>query len=196
MPRGRPRHQSPEQRRSAIFVAATEAFAEDLSTPLEAIAAKAGCSKPSLYELFASRDDLLEAVIRAEADAFRACLERARAATVGLEIAKVVEGRVTALVDHVRSRPAGARLVIGLLGDPSSPAARDFSVVLGEVHAFLAGQLGPVVAELIVGALRAMLLTLPDEPPEGDAHTIDVASRFLTGGLLAVALPTTGNAEG
>lgn len=187
MPPGRPRQQSLQQRRAALLDAATACLADDATTSLEVIATRAGCSKPSLYELFESRDALLAAIVDTELAEFRSVLDAARAESEHLDVYERVRFRVGALVAHVRSRPAGARLLIGLLASPTAEASERFRAERAEVRQLVAARLGPLAAELTLGGLRAVLFTLPDQPPEHDATTVEGIASFITGGVAALA---------
>ncbi len=70
----RPRKREPENPRERLLAAATELFCRKgiNAIGVDTIVAKAGVAKSTLYKLFGSKEGLVEAVLKAEGDAWRA----------------------------------------------------------------------------------------------------------------------------
>jgi AcrR family transcriptional regulator len=120
----RRRLRRPERRRS-LLDAAVAAFGEGgyHATSLDAVVARAGVSKPVLYDHFPSKEALYVAVLEDLSDAMLATLaRRARPAAAGLE--ERLESAVSMLCRFARSQPAAARLLFReTVAEPAVAAA-------------------------------------------------------------------------
>jgi AcrR family transcriptional regulator len=192
--RGRPRLQSLTVRRTALLDAAVAALADDITASIETIAAAAGCTKPLVYDLFASRDALLEAVVERETQYLRDEIHAARALATELEPRERIQLRVAAVFVYARSHPDGSQLLtrLALVGDPLGRGR--FAAIRDDVLATLDTEIGELPALLVLGAIRSVASTLPDRDPADDAPVVEAVTAFIIGGVTALraAAPTAG----
>jgi AcrR family transcriptional regulator len=108
----------------AILDAATAVFAAEGydRANMDAIAARAGATKPTLYARFGSKDDLFAAAVRREYDLRKAALFEAYGAGDSEPFRARLHHWVAAYFDIVRERPAGFLLVSEGERHPASAA--------------------------------------------------------------------------
>jgi AcrR family transcriptional regulator len=184
MTTGRPRHQGIEERRQALLDAAVGALAVDPGSSLALIAAAAECSKPLIYEVFSSRDALVDAVIERETEWFRGELGAARAMAAALPPRAAVRCRVAALFSYCRAHPSGARLLLRLALDGDPHGRERFAAIRREVIDVLTSEIGSVPGLLVLGALRTLADAIPERDPATDDETIDAVTAFIIGGIV------------
>jgi AcrR family transcriptional regulator len=135
----RRRLRKPQRRRSLLDAAvATFGASGYHATSLDAVAARAGVSKPVLYDHFPSKEALYVAVLEDLSERMLATLARhARPAAAGLE--ERLESAVAMLCRFVRHDPAAARLLFPeTVSEPAVAAA----------HAAIRARSVQLVAEL------------------------------------------------
>lgn len=112
-PRGRPRIRERAEARTAVLTAAAAVFAQRglAGTSMAAVAARAGLPRAALYELFATKDELWDAVVGAELERFTAALVDAYTSTVSLGVRERIRARYRAVFDFAERRPEGFRLL-------------------------------------------------------------------------------------
>jgi AcrR family transcriptional regulator len=122
--RGRPRLASIEDRRATIIRAATGAFARDGvdGASIESIAAAAQVTKPSLYEIFPSKDALYEAAVGIEVDRLAAMVSRAYEQTPTASLQDRTRDRVAAVFAYANESPDGVRLLLAVENGQRSEA--------------------------------------------------------------------------
>jgi len=122
-PRGRPRQVPIEEQRERILAAATEVFAREGfdGTTSERIAEVSGVGRPSVYQLFGSKNDVfIAAVDRALLRMFDR-MRRSFATTAHLRGRKQAKANVAAYFELVTQEPDTFRML--LLADRSGDAA-------------------------------------------------------------------------
>src|SRR3954469_20562607 len=97
----------------AILDAATAVFATEGydRANMDAIAARAGATKPTLYARFGSKDELFDAAVRREDELRKGRLFEAYGAGDERPFRERLHGWVAAYFDFVRDRPDGFALV-------------------------------------------------------------------------------------
>src|SRR5919197_4622052 len=108
----------------SILDAATEVFAGEGydRANMDAIAARAGATKPTLYARFGSKDELFAAAVRREYALRKAALFEAYGAGGELPFRERLHGWTAAYFDFVRDRPAGFELISEGERHPASAA--------------------------------------------------------------------------
>src|SRR3954463_11391379 len=108
----------------SILDAATEVFAAEGydRANMDAIAARAGATKPTLYARFGAKEDLFAAAVRREYELRKAALFEAYGAADEQPFRARLHGWVAAYFDFVRERPAGFLLVSEGERHPTSAA--------------------------------------------------------------------------
>lgn len=99
--------------RGVALAAATSVFAERglAGASMSAVAERAGVPRAALYELFATKDALWDAVVGDELGQFTAALVDAYTSTVSLGVRERIRARYQAVFDYAAARPAGFRLL-------------------------------------------------------------------------------------
>jgi AcrR family transcriptional regulator len=135
------------QRRSQLLDVGRALFAERGvdGTSVEEVAARAGVSKPIVYDHFGGKDGLFAAVVDREvAD----LLARFAAALEGDDPRRLLEQATLALLGYVEQAPDGFRVLVrpsaGPDGDP--PSASVLSAVAARVEHLLSDRLGSSAA--------------------------------------------------
>jgi AcrR family transcriptional regulator len=112
-PRGRPRLREITATRGAALAAATSLFAGRglAATSMSAVAGRAGLPRAALYELYATKDQLWDAVVTSELEQFTAALVNTYTSTLGLGVRERVRARYRAVFEYAALRPEGFRLL-------------------------------------------------------------------------------------
>lgn len=187
----------------AVEAGARLISAQGLATvTLEAVAAAAGCSVPSLYAVFGTRDELFAAIYEQYSplrDLIRLCADP----TAGLE-QTVADFYRTMFVSLTREPRVATAMLADLLANPQGPTgqifARYFPQALSSVGGWLqaqvqAGQLRdlpvPLLLQQLMGPLLAHLLMRNALPGAADqaAELERACSVFTAGFLRGVAAP-------
>jgi AcrR family transcriptional regulator len=145
---------------AACAVFASQGFA---NTSMEAIAARAGTTKPTLYARFGAKDQLFARTVRREHELLNAWIAQEYAAGPDEPFRKRLHRWVAVYFDFVRERPDGFRLTFE--GERHAGAAAAIEQATSERIDRIAGLVvqvsgrpagaGPrVVAAAIVGMLR------------------------------------------
>ena len=179
-----------EAQRAALLGAARELVLEGGLAALKFgdIADRAGLARPSVYEYFRTRSDLVVALVRDEAPAWRAAVSDALAGEAAPEAS--VRSFVRAVLELVRSgrHELPFAIAAGDLDDEARAA-------IGQAHAELFALLGPSLkelgvrdpgacAELVGGVISAAGNALRRDPRR--RTLVDMAVDFASAGVLAM----------
>ncbi|MCM2423589.1 TetR/AcrR family transcriptional regulator [Streptomyces sp. RKAG293] len=124
---GRPRPRAASHSREAHMLdAACAIFAEAgyLAATMEAIAARAHSTKPTLYAHFGSKEDLYKHCSERAAESLARQLFAANVAAEGLSLEHQVRAGTLAFFDHAAAHPHEFRLLFGSEASGTVPAAR------------------------------------------------------------------------
>lgn len=188
-------------RRKQILAEASELFMERgyHQTSMSELARRVGVSKPVIYNLAGSKDQLFHDVMEAAGNELATAL--ALAVAPHAELDRKLHAGILAFLNFVRERRAGWRALLSMGGGPGTDAIsqlRRHQAML--VAAIVADQVGPTstleqasVAEALGHAINGAVefvaswwLEHPNLPAEGLA---DLLARLLSPGLLAVSKP-------
>jgi AcrR family transcriptional regulator len=113
---GRPRLMSLEERRAKVLRAAVAAFGDHGfdGASIGSVASAAGVTKPSLYEIFASKEALYEAAVGAEVDRLAGMVARAYDQAPTRSLHDRTRERVAAVFAYASESPAGLRLLLAV----------------------------------------------------------------------------------
>jgi AcrR family transcriptional regulator len=186
MAAARPRTRlAPEQRRELLVDAAARVFRgrDPASVTFEEIADEAGVSRSLVYNYFADRQGLLEAVSRRSASQLSERITDALATTRGLREALGSAIRVS--LEFAHEDPAGYRYASGVSAPPVLPNLVDdrlkqFSRIFGDDADAL------LVARGVLTSLQAMVLHCVERGPHDIERATEVISAFLAGGFAGV----------
>lgn len=185
---GRPLRADAERNRTAILTAARDVFAEQgLDAPLEEIAARAGVGIGTVYRNFASKDALIDELLRLALEEVTAAAERALARTDGHGLDELLRALGQSFADH-------ARYANLLLERPTDPAAsRRIRAAISELtaRAVTAGTVNPGTTAADVMALIWAMRGLVQSDGEVGPHAWQ---RFL--GIHLAGLRAPGPASG
>jgi len=111
---GRPPRLSVDARRVVVLDAAVELFAAGgrSGTTVEAVAARAGVQKPTVYRLWPSKDELFEAAVAHEVERLAALTDELYTASAALPPFERALERAAGLVADVERRPAAYLLLV------------------------------------------------------------------------------------
>jgi AcrR family transcriptional regulator len=196
---GRPRLESVEERRARLLDAAVELFGEASSqeASLNAIARATGIAKPSIYELFASRDALFEAAVARELDRVVDHVLTAYRTAEGSPRART-EARVGAIFDYAAEHPLSVRLILAARhqGDPvtaalEEAARKQIAAALRDVLDQELAAMGlersredlSVIAAMLVDITASMALRVLDEDDWDPARVRRLVADFVFRGL-------------
>jgi AcrR family transcriptional regulator len=148
----------------SILDAATAVFAAEGydRANMDAIAARAGATKPTLYARFGSKDDLFAAAVRREYELRKAALFEAYGAGDDRPFRERLHGWVAAYFDIVRERPAGFLLVSEGERHPASAAVieragREIVDRIAGLVLRVSGRDAPVGARVVAAMITGML---------------------------------------
>jgi AcrR family transcriptional regulator len=110
-----------------VLDAARDEFAEHgfHDATMDAIAARGGTTKPTVYAHFKSKEELHRATLEREVNLMAGRLFRAYESAVGLPLNEQLQIGMEAFFDFVHSNPQGFEMLFGSDSAPS-PAARDW----------------------------------------------------------------------
>lgn len=164
----------------AILDAATAVFAAEGydRANMDAIAARAGATKPTLYARFGSKDDLFAAAVRREYELRKAALFEAYGAGEDLPFRERLHRWTGAYFDFVSERPAGFELVSEGERHPASAAvieraAREIVERIADLVVRVSGRDARVGAEVVAAMITGMLTACAREAARHDA--VDLA---------------------
>jgi AcrR family transcriptional regulator len=178
-----------------LLAASCEVFAESgyRAATMQAIADRAGTTKPTLYAHFRDKASLFDSCLRAEADHAIDLLFHAYGRAESMPVSEQILLGVQAFFEYARARPAGYRLLFTI--HPSGPATEHREHVIDVVTARISeqiaqrtgldGQSGQVrqvagmVAGAVLGAAREALADSSTTP----AHAVELAAAFVTQGM-------------
>ena len=149
-----PRRRRPQHSDEKLLGAATRVFAREGygRATVDAVAAQAGSTKPTLYARFGSKAELYRAAVEHEMQAFTAQLFSAYVEARDAPVTILIERAVHAWFDYADQHPDGFRLL--LAHADADPAAGLFEQMRDRVT--------DRVTELITGALARIDI---DDPP-------------------------------
>jgi AcrR family transcriptional regulator len=127
--RRRPRMTSAARREQLIQVG-RKLFAEKgfEATSVEEIAAKAGVSKPVVYEHFGGKEGLYAVIVDRE---MRSLLGRVEGALTGSHARKLLEQAALALLDYIEADTDGFRILVR--DSPVATSAGTFASLIGDI---------------------------------------------------------------
>jgi AcrR family transcriptional regulator len=183
--RRRPRHSD-----GKLLDAACKVFARDgyLAATMDAIAAEAGSTKPTLYARFGSKLDLYELTVRREADALLLRLFSAYTDAEAKRAEPLVQAAVGAWFTYVADRPDAFALLFS--PDRSGPAARVAEEALdavaqrlGAIVERVRGRGGPgaptLISAMIVGSATQAARRLLVDPKMDPAAAARLTTSFI-----------------
>ena len=181
----------------SILDAATEVFAGEGydRANMDAIAARAGATKPTLYARFGSKDELFAAAVRREYALRKAALFEAYGAGGELPFRERLHGWTAAYFDFVRDRPAGFELISEGERHPASAAVieqagREIVDRIAELVLRVSRRDAPlgarVVAAMITGMLTACAREAARHPGVDLADAAALCESFLYSALRGV----------
>jgi AcrR family transcriptional regulator len=183
-----------EDVRSLVIDAAVEEFgAVGRAASLDAIAKRAGVAKPSMYELFASKDDLYDAAVAAEVERMVDFLQARREGGDASDAVARTRGRIAGIFEFAEARPAGVRLLSSASGELRSAREAGVERVAVLIRSDLARvgvDLGPsadVLATIVVAMVLDVGRRTVEEGWPVDA-IVDALTRFTLGGFAALDL--------
>jgi AcrR family transcriptional regulator len=158
-----------------ILESAREVFGESgADACIEEIAARAGVGVGTVYRRFASKDALIDELLRLALDELITAAERALARTDGHGLEELLRAFGQSFADHARY----ADLLLGRRPDAS--ATRRIRAATAELtaRAVSAGALGPGITSAdvtaLIGAMRGMAQTSGDATPEVWHRFLDI----------------------
>jgi AcrR family transcriptional regulator len=148
----------------AMLDAARAIFAESgfHTATMDAIAARAGSTKPTLYAHFGSKEDLHAATLEREINSMAARLFRAYESAVGLPLNQQIQIGMETFFEFVNSSPEGFEMLFGSDTAPSATARDWLSEALnrrltglvrafGATHGVELGVSADIVAAMVIG---------------------------------------------
>jgi AcrR family transcriptional regulator len=198
--RSRRRLTGPE-RRAKLLDAARDVFGREgfHAASMDAVARRAGVTKPTLYDHFPSKRDLYLALIDADLETVRHRVSAALAAPTGNR--ERIRASFRAYFDFVDEHGPGFRLlmqeVVGADPDRRRRVGRVRERILAEVAALIVreseGRLDPAHAETVALALVGMVETAAQRDPGGDPvarnEAVDTLVRFAWRGITGLTEP-------
>jgi AcrR family transcriptional regulator len=143
------------ERRDQLVTVARSCFAERGfdGTSIEEIAARAGVSKPVVYEHFASKEAIYAVVVDREVQtlltAIRQAIQTPRAGS-----RRLLELGALALLDYIESCPEGFQII---MRDTSGAGGGSFASILNDVIVRVEGLLVPVFAARDIDTTAVLL---------------------------------------
>jgi AcrR family transcriptional regulator len=199
--RPRRRLKGPE-RRAKLLAAARDVFGREgyHAASMDAVARRAGVTKPILYDHFPSKRDLYLALIDADLEAVRRTVSEALSAPTGNR--ERIRASFQAYFDFVDEHGPGFRLlmqeVVGADRDLRRRVGRVRSSILAEVAELIVreseGRLDPAHAETVALALVGMVETAaqrsdPNGDPAARSEAVDTLVRFAWRGITGLTEP-------
>jgi AcrR family transcriptional regulator len=176
----------------AILDAATAVFGADGydRANMDAIAARAGATKPTLYARFGSKEDLFAAAVRREYELRKAALFQAYGAGGERPFRVRLHGWVAAYFDFVRERPAGYALIAEGERHPAAAAVieqagREIVDRIAELVVRVSGRDAPVGARMVAAMITGMLTSCAREALRRDDVDLAVAAALCESFLYA-----------
>jgi AcrR family transcriptional regulator len=189
------------ERRVQLLAAARDVFGSlgFHAASMEAVAGRAGVSKPVLYDHFPSKRDLYLALIDTDLESVGRRVSAALAAPTGNR--ERIRASFQAYFDFVDDHGPGFRLLmqemVGVDADLRRRVARVRSRILAEVAGVIVresqGRLDPAHARTVALALVGMVETTAQQDPGGTARarseTVDTLVRFAWKGVTGLTEP-------
>ena len=175
------------QRREQLLEIARELFAERgfEGTSVEEIAARAGVSKPVVYEHFGGKEGAYAVVVDRETQALHTSI-RSALTTPGAGTRELLERGAMALLDYIDGRPDGFRILSrdSSAGQPSGSFASILSDIAAQVEDILAGEFertghDPQFAGLYAQALVGLVAQTGQQWLENREPSRQVVARHL-----------------
>jgi AcrR family transcriptional regulator len=190
-----PRRRRPQHSDDKLLGAATRVFAREGygRATVDAVAAEAGSTKPTLYARFGSKADLYRAAVEREVQAFTEQLFSAYVEARDAPVTVLIDRAVHAWFDYADQHPDGFRLL--LAPTDADPAAGLFEQmrdrVTDQVTALITGALARIdiddppaaglAAAMIVGACVDGARRLQADPALTTAQASTLAVAFVIG---------------
>ncbi len=184
------------QRREQLLGVGRAAFAEKgfEATTVEEIAARAGVSKPVVYEHFGGKEGLYAVVVDREIEVLLGVITQALVDAANPHA--LVEQAALALLDYIENRSDGFRILVrdSPMGQSTGSFASLISDVASQVEYLLAAEFrrrhldpetAPMYAQMLVGMIALCgqwWLDSPRQPKEEvAAHVVNLAWNGLSG---------------
>jgi AcrR family transcriptional regulator len=191
---GRPRAQPLEEQRRQVLGAARAVFAQHgyHGATIEAVARGSGTPRPTVYELFGSKDDLFAAVVDDSAERVVARLSASFTESDRWELADFVRHNVAALFElFEQDRDA---VTVLLNAEQAAAALGDVRRrVLQEIAAFTRsrwdalgvdiGEAGEIMALMFFRMAEGLAMRHADDPGWSREAFIDLLTEFTLGGI-------------
>jgi AcrR family transcriptional regulator len=196
---GRPRAQPLEEQRRQVLESARTVFAQHgyHGATIEAVARGSGTPRPTVYELFGSKDELFAAVVDDSAERVVARLSASFTESDGWELADFVRHNFAAVFElFEQDRDAVTVLLNAEQGAVDGPAAALGDVrrrVLHDVAEFTRsrwdalgvdiGEAGEIMAVMFFRMAEGLAMRQADEPGWSRDAFIDLLTEFTLGGI-------------
>ncbi len=183
------------ERREQLVETARPLFAERgfEATSVEEIAARAGVSKPVVYEHFGGKEDLYAVVVDREVTQLLASM---RASLTSGSSRELLEQAALTLLEYVETRPDGFRILVR--DTPIGSSTGSFQTIIGDTAARVEGILAdvfsrqgldaraaPMYAQMLVGMVASLgqwwLDARKPARPMVAAHLVNLAWNGLSG---------------
>jgi AcrR family transcriptional regulator len=190
------------ERRATLLDAARDVFGREgyHAASMDAVARRAGVTKPTLYDHFPSKRDLYLALIDADLEAVRGTVSHALSAPTGNR--ERIRASFQAYFDFVDEHGPGFRLlmqeVVGADRDLRRRVGRVRASILAEVAGLIVreseGRLDPAHAETVALALVGMVETaaqqgVPSGDPAARSGAVDTLVRLAWRGITGLTEP-------
>jgi AcrR family transcriptional regulator len=203
-PRGRPRQVPLDEQRERILAAATELFATEGfdGTTSERIAEVSGVGRPSVYQMFGSKNEVFIAAVDRALDRILAGISRSLGRTAHLRGRKQAKANVEAYFQIVTEEPNTFRMM--LLADSSGDAStretaqairrRMSDVLAGYIRGTWEGfqTLEPrdadLAATLIASAVESAAVNHLKRPDRTTAEVVQFVADFVWAGVYDLAV--------
>jgi len=158
-----------------IIEAAREAFGEPgADAGMEEIAARAGVGVGTVYRKFASKDALIDELVRLALEEITAAARQALARTDGHGLEQLLRALGQSFADHARY----ASLLLTRPADPSASLLVRTAITDLTARAVAAGTVGPGITDqdaiALVWAMRGLVQAPPDGAPRTWQRFLDV----------------------
>lgn len=196
---GRPRSQPIEQQRAEVLEAARSVFAQHgfHGATIEAMARRSGTPRPTVYELFGTKDELFEVVLADAAERVVSRLSASFRESEAFGLAEFVRHNYAAVFDLFEHDHDAVVVLLnaeqGVVDRPTSAPADVRARVLQEIAGFtrsrweaLGVDVGPsseIMAEVFFRMAEALAVRLTTDPGWDRDAFIDLLTAFTLGGI-------------
>jgi AcrR family transcriptional regulator len=192
----------PELRRPMILDVAYEAFRENGydGVSMSAIAEQAGVTKPVIYDCFANKDELFDALRARERDRIIAAVVSSLPEDAQVDLESALIAGLAAMLGYIKSDPEAFRMIVlaeGASGETAIRIERSRAEYVETVAAILEDWGRPadesprigvqLIAHTLVGASEGVARAVMNDPERFDPDAAArLVARFLARGALAL----------